>query len=197
MPRTLRFDGETDAQFRLRAERAGRIGRILIDACLANVCVRDLIEDEELPHYTLEGFRRDPIVRIGFDEAYAIAHIGEGLAATKSKHWGDGPRILPLEEFDYVDPMFIGYVYKPTSRYNRRFEQRQRLKELLGKQYRPLVGKAKYHTKRVFLDVITEDQAEAIRRRIGVEPGIFWRAAKGEQFLDLPAREVQLELFER
>lgn len=196
MRRTLRFEGETDGQFRLRAERAARFARILIDACLANVWVQDLIADEDLDFYTVEGFRRDPVVRIDYDEAFAIATIGEGLTMTKSKAWGDGPRILPLEPDDYVDDMFIGYVYKPSSRYNRRFEQRQQLKRMLGRDYRRLVEQAKKFTKMIFLRDLTDAEAQAIRNRIKVEPGMFWRAAKGRVFLDLPKPPVQLELFE-
>ena len=196
MPRTLRFDGETDAQFRHRAKLAAQIARVLVDACLANVWVQDLIADEELDFYTVKSFRRNPVVRVDYDEAFAIAKIGEGLAMTKSKAWGDGPRMLPLEPNDYVDDMFIGYVYKPSSRYNRRFEQRQQLKRMLGRDYRRLVEQAKKFTKTIFLRDLTDAEAQAIRSRINVEPGVFWRAAKGSVFLDLPKPPVQLELFE-
>jgi hypothetical protein len=44
---------------------------------------------------------------------------------------------------------------------------------------------------------LTDEQAEAIRRRVDVEPGVFWRGAKGRVILDLPPRMVQLDLFER
>lgn len=87
---------------------------------------------------------------------------------------------------------FITYFYKPESLYNRRFNQRIRMKELLGKN-RKVVGDAKYWTKEMFLQHLTKDQAIAIRRCIGVEPGVFWKAAKGKVFLDLPKREVQRE----
>lgn len=196
MPRTLRFQGETDAQFRLRVERAGRVARVLVDACLANVWVQDLIADDELDFYTVDSFRRDPVVRIDYDEAFAIATIGEGLAMTKSKARGDGPRILPLKPNHYVDDMFIGYVYKPASRYNRRFEQGPQLKRMLGRDYRRLVDQTKKFTKTIFLRDLTSAEAQVIRNRINVKPGVFWRAAKGRVYLDLPKPPVQLELFE-
>ena len=44
---------------------------------------------------------------------------------------------------------------------------------------------------------VTEEQAKAIRDILGVDPGEFWRACKGKTFPDLPARVVQLELFDR
>ncbi len=66
------------------------------------------------------------------------------------------------------------------------------MKELLGKN-RKVAGEAKRHTKEIFLKFLTGEQAQAIRRCLQVEPSIFWRAAKGKVFLDLPGREVQAE----
>ena len=194
---SLRFPGETREKFRLRAERASRVARILVDACLANVWVQDLIADPELPFYTEESIRRNPVVRIDYDEAFAIAGIGEGLALTKRKNWGDGPRILPLDPEDYVDHMYIGYVYKESSRYNRRVLQRRRMKELLG-SYRSLVLRAMchHHSQGIFLRMLTPHEAAVIERVFGIDPKTFWRAARGKVVLDLPPRRVQQRLFE-
>ncbi|HUY90836.1 MAG TPA: hypothetical protein VMV10_19025 [Pirellulales bacterium] len=190
--RTLRFDGETDDEFRNRAERAGQIARLLVEGCLRNRDVRELIADPILP-YTEEPLRRWPIVRIEYEQAFAVGTIGECLDATKHKHWGDGPWILPLEPDDPVSAERILYVYKPESLYNRRFEQRRRLKELLGKKHRPLVGKAMRMRKKDYLAGLTTDDVRAVRERIKVEPGDLWRAARGKLFLVLPPRIVQLE----
>lgn len=192
--RSLRLDGESDADFRQRAERAGRIGRILIDASLANACLRTYIDDPQRPAYTEESVRQHPIVRVEFEQAIAIGGIGETLAATRSKSWGDGPRVMPLEPDDWFDPDRITYIYRETSLYNRRFEQRQRLKQLLGRPWRPLIETAKRHTQAIFLANLTADQAAAIRRLLNVSPEQFWRACKGRAFLDLPPRLVQLRL---
>lgn len=196
MTRSLRFDGESDDAFRDRAERTAKYAKLLIDSALANHEIRALIADARYPQWTEAGERANPTVRIDYDQAVCIAGIGEGLAATKSKHWGDGPYIQPLEPDDPVDPMFVTYVFKPNSVYNRRFEQRKRMKELLGRRYRPLVQLAKFHrhTKKMFLESLTADQANAIRRVFNVEPGDFWRAARGKVFLELPPRLLQLEL---
>jgi hypothetical protein len=142
---------------------------------------------------------RNPTVRIEFEQAIAIGGIGETLEATKGKHWGAGPWIMPLETDDDFFPERITYLYRENSVYNRRFEQRKRLKELLGKRFRPLVGEAQCRSisKRIFLRDLTEAQAKAIRSILGIEPGEFWRACKGKTFLELPPRVVQLELFER
>ncbi len=120
--RSLRFDGETDEAFGQRAERAYRIAQVLVDACLSNHCVQDYIADPALPMYTQEELRLSPIVRIEFEQAIAIGGIGETLRATKSKHWGDGPYMLPLQQDDEFFPDRITYVYRENSLYNRRFE---------------------------------------------------------------------------
>lgn len=194
--RSLRLDGETDDAFRERAECAGRYAKLLVDRCLANRCVRSYIADPSLPLWTEEGCRSNPTVRIEYEQAIAFGGIGETLQATRNKHWGDGPSVLPLEPDDEFFPERITYLYRENSLYNRRFEQRRRLKELLGRSYRRLVEHAKnrYVTKAIFLRDLREDEAERIRRVLQVEPGDFWRACRGKQFLDLPPREVQLEL---
>ena len=192
--RTLRLPDETDTEFRQRAEQAGQYARILVDACLSNECVQEYAEDSELPLFKIEDLQIHPIVRIEYEQAIAIGGIGETLRATKSKHWGDGPYILPLQQEDWLFSERITYIYRANSLYNRRFEQRKRMKELLGKKHRPLVETAKRSTKKIFLKFLTDEQAKAIKRIIDIEPGIFWRMAKGRAFHPLPPREVQLEL---
>jgi len=58
----LRFDRESDDDFRARAERAGHIARVLVHACLANECMQQYIADESLPCITEESARWSPIV---------------------------------------------------------------------------------------------------------------------------------------
>lgn len=186
---SLRLDGESDEDFRARAERTGRIARVLVEACLRNRQIQRLIAEGKLAE---KSIRTQPTVRVEYEQAVAIGGIGETLEATKHKHWGAGPWILPLEPDDEFYEQRITYIYRPSSLYNRRYEQRMRLKELLGK-HRKLVGEAKWHTKTIFLRDLTERQARAIRRLLSVEPGDFWRACKGKIFLRLPPRIVQRE----
>ncbi|REJ72337.1 MAG: hypothetical protein DWQ29_21390 [Planctomycetota bacterium] len=195
MPRqhSLRFPGETEEAFRARVERVAVIARVLVEACLANHCIQEFINDPELP-YTALNCRQSPTVRVEYEQAIAIGELGSCLAATKSKHWGEGPWVMPLEPDDPVDAFRIGYIYRPGSLYNRRFEQRKRLKELLGRRNRKLVGEAQRHTKTVFLEHLTQTQQQIIRNCIGIEPGQFWRAARGKTFLSLPPRLIQLPL---
>ncbi len=109
--RDLRLPNESDEDFIARAERAAQVARRLVDGALTNHDIRDFIADPELFH-TEESERRNPTVRIDYDEAFAVCGIGEGLQATKSKHWGSGPRILPLRPDDPVDPVRILYIFK-------------------------------------------------------------------------------------
>lgn len=106
-----------------------------------------------------------------------------------------GPWTVPLEPDDWFDPDRITYFYRTNSLYNWRFEQRKRLKGLLGR-HRPLMEKAKYayHTKAIILGNLTAAQANAIRRILHIEPDVFWLAYRGKAFLDLPTTGVQLEL---
>ena len=59
-----------------------------------------------------------------------------------------------------------------------------------GRRWRPLVETAKRHTKSIFLEYLTTEEAAAIRRILHLGPGQFWRACKGT-FVDLPPRLVQ------
>lgn len=168
---------------------------MLIDAALNNFDVQTLIADPQYPTWTIEYQQRDPTVRVEYEQAIAIGDVSTCLSATRSKHWGAGPQILPVKPDDPVDPIQILYLFRENSLYNRRYEQRKRMKELLDRNYRKLVEQAKYKRcrKRDFLADISADEANAIRRILKVEPGDFWRAAKGKIFIELPPRLIQTE----
>ena len=136
--RTLRFLGESDGDFRRRAERAVCVAKVLVEACLSDRSMQGYIADPALP-YTEDDVRISPTVRVEYEQAIAIGDLGSCLSATRSKRWGDGPWVMPLEPDDEFFPDRVTYIYRTNSLYNRRFEQRRRLKELLGKRLRPLV----------------------------------------------------------
>ncbi|MBM3996665.1 MAG: hypothetical protein FJ303_21300 [Planctomycetes bacterium] len=155
--------------------------------------MRSYVEDPALPQYSVESVLRCPTVRVEYEQAIAIGGIGECLAATKAKNWGNGPQVLPLEVDDFFYRNRITYLFRSNSLYNRRFHQRRRMKKLLGKD-RALVGEAKSSTKELFLKHLTSEQIRAIQRVFHVGPGQFWRAAMGRTFLVLPPEFVQKEL---
>ncbi len=53
---------------------------------------------------------------------------------------------------------------------------------------------AKGETKERFLKHLTNEQIKAINRVFHVGPGMFWRAAKGKAWLNLPSEFRQGEL---
>ena len=103
---------------------------------------------------------KSPTVRVEYEQAFAIGSIGECLQATAKKSWGAGPWIMPLEVDDWFFAQRISYYFRENSLYNRRFNQRRRMKKLL-RAHRRLVGDAKWATKELFLKGLTEEQAEA------------------------------------
>ena len=80
----------------------------------------------------------------------------------------------------------ITYVFRENSLCNRRFEQRKKLKELLGKKHRSLVTLAKRCTQSSFVDELTAQQAFIIRKGLKMGPDQFWRLATGSAFMELP-----------
>jgi hypothetical protein len=100
----LRFLGETDADFRRRAEHALRVAKALVEACLANRYVQEFIADPAMPEWTADNVRISPTVRVEYDQAIAIGDLGSCLSATKSKYWGAGPWVMPLEPDDEFFP---------------------------------------------------------------------------------------------
>jgi hypothetical protein len=181
---------------REQAERGGQIARVLVDAALANHDIRTYLRDLNPPRlWSIDGIRRNPTCRVEWEHAVVIGGIGESLAAARHKNWGPFIGVLPLAPDDPVHWCRILYLYKASSPYNRRVEQRHALKRILGRQHRPLVTLAARSTKRDFLAALTELGSHVIQRRLRLDPGQFWRAAQGHDFLDLPTPSVQLSLF--
>lgn len=177
-----RIDGESDEEFRRRAENAARYARVLVSACLRNDCMRRYIEDPGLPMCTVDAVLRNPTVRVEYEQAIVIGCIGEALSASKGKSWGKGPSVLPLEKDDVFFHDRITYLYRDSSLYNRRFEQRRKLKQLLGPE-RALVREAMRSTRAEFLQRLSGRQRWIIRNALQVDPALFWRAVKGKTFL--------------
>jgi hypothetical protein len=184
------------------AERAARIARALTDGALANQCVREFIEfpDRDFPGMWTEAkVRANPPVRVEFDHAIVLGGMGEALAAARLRRPGDDPGkvstwrwkpsfgeligILPLEPADPVGEFHVMYLYKGTSPYNRRVEQRRYLKKRLGTGHRSQVGEAMRYGKREFLTKLPPETAKRIASRLNLDPGTFWRVARGKAFI--------------
>lgn len=178
-------------------ERMARIARLLIDAALANQDIQGYLRDLIPPRlWTIDGVRRNPTCRVEWEHTVVIGGIGESLAAARHKNWGQFLGVQPLKPNDPVHWCRILYLYKDTSPYNRRVEQRKALKRILGRKHRKLVTLAARSTKQEFLTHwLTETGAYIIKRRLNLDPGKFWRVAKGRDFVELPKPPVQLLFF--
>lgn len=178
------------------AVRMARIAHVLINAALANRCVQEYLDDPTPPRlWTVDSVRRNPTCRVEYEHAIVIGGVGESLSAARHKNWGEFNGVLPLSPDDPVGWCRILYLYKASSPFNRRVEQRHALKRILGRKYRPLVTQAARSTKKDFLAHLTEAGAYKIKRRLQLDPGQFWRAAKGKVFLELPSPLFQPMLF--
>jgi hypothetical protein len=169
-----------------------------VQAALANLDIQSYLSDpSRFRLWTVEGVDRHPTVRVVYEHAEIIGGLGESLAAARHKSFGQFLAVEPLRPNDPVHPSRILFVYKASSPYNRRDEQRRALKRLLDKQHRSPVTRAARSTKRDSLKHdLTTDGAKAIYRRLKLDPGRFWRVAEGKEFLDLPQPPVQLLLFD-
>jgi hypothetical protein len=135
-------------------------------------------------------------VRVEFEHAFVLGRLGESLCAARHKAWGDFLGVRPLEVKDPVHPSRIVYAFKAAAPYQRRFEQRGRLRRMLGKEYALLVPRAMGTGKAEFLASLSEDEAARVRARTGLEPGRFWRAVKGRELIRWPQSPRQLTLFD-
>jgi hypothetical protein len=197
---------------RAECERAALFAKVLVEAALANKYVRLYVRDPGPVPWTEERVRRSPPVRVEFEHAYVLGEIGESLAAARGKcTFGAFVGVLPVEKWDPVGEMNVMYVFKDTSPYNRRVEQRRWMKkrlEGLGKGFRQLVTIAMDASKRDFVAFRTgwckdfqggaAAAAQAIRLAFGsdVDLGRFWRMARGKEIVELPTPPVQGELFD-
>lgn len=179
-----------------RFTRLASIVRVLIDAAVANQDVRRYMTDSRFSKlWTIEGIHRNPTCRVEWEHVIVIGGIGESFAAARHKNWGEFIGVLPLMPNDPVHWCQLLYLHKATSPHRRRFEQRRALRRILGRKHRSLVTLAVRSTKRDFLAILPELGARVIRCRLHLEPGQFWRAARGHDFIDMPVASVQLLLF--
>src|SRR3954447_7955224 len=143
-----------------------------VEACLANEAVSWYLANG-LTGWSEVSLKTSPIVRVEFDHAFVLGRLGESLSAARSKAWGEFRSIQPLDPRDPIDPMRVVYAFKETAPYQRRFEQRGRLRRMLGKHYAPLVLRALRSTKGEFTRGLTEDESARVRARTGLGPGRF------------------------
>src|SRR4051794_3507430 len=105
-----------------------------VAACLANENVRFYLGDRS-PGWSESSLESSPIVRVEFEHAFVLGRLGESLCAARHKGWGEFLGVRPLEARDPVHPLRVAYAFKEAAPYQRRFDQRRRLRRMLGKEY--------------------------------------------------------------
>lgn len=179
--------------------RIGRISKALVEAALANRCVREDAADLTL-HPPVRGkeIRANPPVKVEYEHAYVIAPLGDALFAGRNKPtFGKLLSVLPVGVDDPVHPHRVLYVYKESSTYNRRVEQRKWLKRKLGKGARRLVTLAMRENKGDFLGLVEDprrgwpDGRAVIEAAFGMDAGRFWRVARGREMIEIPRQPQQ------
>jgi len=110
-------------------------------------------------------------------------------AATKSKSWGDGPQILPLNVRRLVLRDRITYPSGQTP-LRSRFRQRRRMKKTAWTQ--SSIGRKGDIKHEGDVPEASYDGADpGDSTRLVRRASKFWRAAKGRAFLDLPPEYYQ------
>ncbi len=166
-----------------------------VATCLDNEYVSGYLTNRR-PGWSRTSLEASPIVWVEFQHAVVLGRLGESLCAARHKAWGEFLGVRPLETRDPVHPSRVAYAFKATAPYQRRFEQRRRLRRMLGKEYSKLVPRAMGAKKAEFLAALSEHEAVRVRARTGLGPGRFWRVVKGREFVAWPESPRQLTLFD-
>ena len=125
-------------------------------------------------------------MRAEFEHATVIGHAGEAIAIGMRKHWGEFLGFRPLRPGDPVHPVYVLFVMKDSSPYNRRVVQRKAMKRRLPRCFRSWVNQAYRSSRRDFLARLPEDAAAAIARSLRLDPIGFWRAAAARSISACP-----------
>jgi hypothetical protein len=163
-------DADEGADTLTRLRELEPVARALVAGALGNHWVREYFEAYPAV-WTEAGQRRSPTVRVEFEHAIVIGHTGEGLAAGKNKAWGPVLGVFPLEVNDPVDPYRLLYLFRDSSPYQKRFEQRRYMRERLGPGFSRLVTRAFRSTLFRFLPTLTAADVVTVSERLGVLAG--------------------------
>ena len=177
----------TDREASVLRHYGTEIHKPYIAAALANECL--------MHTSTVEEITKNPPVRLRYVEASAYGSIGECMAATKSKSWGNLVSIDPIDADVPLDRHVL-YSFHKESRYNRRVEQRKYLKRKLGRKHRKLVGQAMGESQKLFLKTAPAGSEDAVKARLNLTMVEFWRAVKGKATIERAPELMQLSLFE-
>ena len=127
-----------------------------VEACLANECIKSYLADGRTG-WCLESLQIYPVVQVEFEHAFVLGQVGESLSIARQNVWGDFLGVRPLHPHYPIDPLRVMFAFKDSAAYQKRFEQRGRLRRMLRKHYAPFVLRALRSGKGEFLSGLTED----------------------------------------
>jgi hypothetical protein len=158
---------------------------ILVTAANANRYVQEYRADREwwASCWSEENVARNPPVRVEFEHATFFGSLAEAFSVRKGKtSWGSFLRVDPLREDDVLHPTRVVYVLKETNPMRQRWEFRDTLKRILGKDRR-LVNEAVRQCKKVFVANLSDSDRRILRGVLDLTPSGFCQAARfGERY---------------
>lgn len=117
-------------------------------------------------------------MRVEFEHAIFFGSLSEALSMRRGKEsWGKFVCVELLREDDVLHPTRVGYILKPTGRMRQRWEWRDTLKNILGKN-RYLVGQAVLQSKKEFVRSISDAEKKALKDSLDFTPEAFWQASR-------------------
>jgi hypothetical protein len=173
---------------------------VFVRAANANRYVQEYRLDREwwASCWSEERIARNLPVRVEFEHATFFGSLAEALSVRKSKSsWGSFVRVDPLREDDVLHPTRVVYVLKETNRMRQRWEWRDSLKRILGKDRR-LVNEAVRQGKKVFLASLSHSDKRILCGVLDLTPSSFWQAVRfGERYGPNGIQEFVRRLEER
>jgi hypothetical protein len=140
--------------------------------------------------------RVNPIARVEFPEAIVFGTVTDAGSISKGKSWGGRiVSVTPLLPTDAIHPDRITYSLKATSKQRQRWEWRDTIKALLGRDRR-LVTRAMQLGKAGFLEQLTPADADLIAGKVDLDPAAFWVAVRHGDRLGPNAIEQHLQRLE-
>jgi hypothetical protein len=152
----------------------------LIAAANANEWVQRYRKEKEWwsPCWTEECISKNPPMRVEFEHATFFGSLSEAISMRRGKNsWGKLVAILPLRTEDFLHPCRVVYQLKPTSKQRQRWEWRDHLRHILGKNRR-LVNQALRHTLKDFQSDLDEEERRVLRYVLRLDAVEFWRRVR-------------------
>lgn len=158
----------------------------VVDALDIRAIVSGAVENASIKRFQMDprysamyaNIENWPPMRVEFETAIVFGHIGESVALAKSKSWGKVCLgVHPLEPDDELDPQRIVYILKSTNKMRQRWEWRNNLKRILGRD-RALVNDAMRFGKNAFITQLKPGDEKLLFSKLELSSSDFWGACR-------------------